>query len=197
MNDPHAQRSAKVIMLGDSSVGKTSIVLQFYKSEFETTSEPTVGAAYITKIMKTKQDNGKTQDLPLHIWDTAGQERFKSVIPMYMRGCSAIVLVCATDSVDSIHSLDGWIKIVRDSVDIDEVEIYVVLNKIDKEPVFDAATPEAWAKERNYKFFKTSAKDKENIDELFQTIADDIAASMKVVVTPNLTPEIEKSSGCC
>ena len=84
MNDPRTQRPAKVIMLGDSSVGKTSIVLQFYKAQFEMTSEPTIGASYVTKIMKTKRG-----DLPLHIWDTAGQERFKSVIPMYMRGCSA------------------------------------------------------------------------------------------------------------
>jgi small GTP-binding protein len=64
-------------MLGDSSVGKTSIVLQFYKSEFEQTSEPTIGAAYVTKGVQTK--NGR---ISMPIWDTAGQERFKSVIPM-------------------------------------------------------------------------------------------------------------------
>ncbi|OHS96021.1 GTP-binding protein ypt5 [Tritrichomonas foetus] len=191
MNDRHAQRPAKVIMLGDSSVGKTSIVLQFYKSEFESTSEPTVGAAYVTKVMKTS--NG---ELPLHIWDTAGQERFKSVIPMYMRGCSAIVLVSSTDSIDSIKALNDWMKIVRDTVE-DIENIYLVLNKIDKEPTYDISIAEAWAKERNYKFFQTSAKEKQNIDELFQTIAEDISSSQLIVATPVTEPELSKEKKAC
>lgn len=193
MNDPHAPRPVKVIMLGDSSVGKTSIVLQFYKSEFEVNGEPTVGAAYVTKVVKTS--TGK--EIPLHIWDTAGQERFKSVIPMYMRGCSAIVLVCSTDSIDSIQALNDWMKIVTDNVDISEVNVYLVLNKIDLTPVFDASIAESWAKERNYAFFKTSAKEKKNIDELFQKIADDISTSTAVPATPAEPQENGSKKGCC
>ena len=193
MNDRHSQRPAKVIMLGDSSVGKTSIVLQFYKSEFETTSEPTVGALYVTKVMKTEKG-----ELTLHIWDTAGQERFKSVIPMYMRGCSAVVLVCSVDSADSFAALNGWMKIVADTVEQDEINIYVCLNKADKEEAFDKDVVKSWADERNYKFFITSAKERKNIDELFQQIADDIAASQMVLATPVTEPVVAKEKkNCC
>lgn len=193
MNDPQSPRPVKVIMLGDSSVGKTSIVLQFYKSEFEVNGEPTVGAAYVTKVVKTI--TGK--EITLHIWDTAGQERFKSVIPMYMRGCSAIVLVCATDSIDSIQALNDWMKIVTDNVDISEVNVYLVLNKIDKPPVFDISIAESWAKERGYAFFKTSAKEKKNIDELFQKIAEDLSASAQVPATPAEPERKTEKKGCC
>ncbi|OHS95752.1 Ras-related protein Rab7 [Tritrichomonas foetus] len=191
MNDPRIHHPAKVIMLGDSSVGKTSIVLQFYKSKFEPASEPTVGAAYVTKIMKTESGS-----LPLHIWDTAGQERFKSVIPMYMRGCSAIILVCSTDSVDSFNSLDEWKKLVKTTIS-EMNNFYVVLNKIDKEHTFETSKVEQWATERHYKYFETCAKDGKNINFLFQSIAEDI--SRQQFVTPeeitNTSPN--NQSKCC
>lgn len=170
MNDPRAQQPSKVIMLGDSSVGKTSIVLQFYKAQFETANEPTIGASYVTKVLKTKMG-----DLPLHIWDTAGQERFKSVIPMYMRGCSAVVLVCSVDSPDSVTALNNWYRIIQDTVDVDN--IYLAVNKMDLTPVeeFDMEVVRQWAVDHECKFFQTSAKQKDTIDPLFQDIAESIA----------------------
>lgn len=193
MNDPRTQRPAKVIMLGDSSVGKTSIVLQFYKAQFEMTSEPTIGASYVTKIMKTKRG-----DLPLHIWDTAGQERFKSVIPMYMRGCSAVVLVCSVDSADSIQNLNTWLRIIEENVS-DVENLFLVLNKTDKDPDFDSRCAEEWAKEHHCKFYKTCAKQKETIDPLFQDIAESISDSMtKVCDTQELDVKQEEARrGCC
>ena len=194
MNQPRSQRPAKVIMLGDSSVGKTSIVLQFYKSQFEMTSEPTIGASYVTKIMKTKKG-----DLPLHIWDTAGQERFKSVIPMYMRGCSAVVLVCAVDSADSIENLNEWLKIIHENVSDLEI-LALVLNKIDKDPDFDSRCAEEWAKQHQCMFYKTCAKQKETVDPLFQDIAEAIADTMtKQCDTQELDIKDKDAgkSGCC
>jgi small GTP-binding protein len=194
INDPSGQRAAKVIMLGDSSVGKTSIVVQFFRSEFDAASEPTIGAAYVSKAMQTKSGI-----ISLHIWDTAGQERFKSVIPMYMRGCSAVILVCATDSLDSVQSLDNWLTITRDTVANIE-NLYLVLNKTDLAGSFDSVLAETWAKAHDCKYFKTSALHRETIDPLFQDIAETIAAvavPLRPLTQPLKQPEENSSNTCC
>jgi small GTP-binding protein len=195
MNDPASQRGLKVIMLGDSSVGKTSIVLQFYKSKFETSGEPTIGAAYVTKSLQTENGN-----ISLHVWDTAGQERFKSVIPMYMRGCSAVVLVCATDSMDSYQSLDGWLDLIDQTISAPDKAIYLVLNKIDLAPEFDVQLAAKWAQNHGCQFFQTSAKDKDTIDPLFQAIAENLARANRN--TEQQLPPVEGGPGehrnsCC
>jgi small GTP-binding protein len=185
------ERPSKIIMLGDSSVGKTSIVLQFYKSEFETASEPTIGAAYVTKDMQTK--NGRVS---MHIWDTAGQERFKSVIPMYTRGCSAAILVCTTDSIESVTALDGWLKIIQETVSSLQ-NIYVALNKIDLDPVYDLSIAEGWARKHGFRYYRTSAKDKSTIDPLFQDIAESLVARGMTPDIQALPANADKSKGCC
>jgi len=144
--EPGVKRPVKVCMLGDSSVGKTSIVIQFYRGEFDELSEPTVGASYVTKIMETKSG-----DIPLHIWDTAGQERFKSVIPMYMRGSAAVILVCSVDSADSVTALDDWFDLIQETMG-GQVSLYLVLNKMDLPMTIDPAAPEKWAAEHLCKF---------------------------------------------
>jgi small GTP-binding protein len=80
----------KVTMLGDSAVGKTNIIIQLSESSFNPDLFPTVGAASITRRIQT--GNG---EIALQIWDTARQEQFRSVVPIYVRGAIAVVLVCA------------------------------------------------------------------------------------------------------
>jgi small GTP-binding protein len=191
LNPANRHRSTKVILLGDSAVGKTSIVLQFYKGEFETTSEPTIGAAYVTKTVHTKKG-----DVSIQIWDTAGQERFKSVIPMYTRACAAAILVCATDSAESVTALEEWLKIVTDGAEALQ-NVYVVLNKVDLEPVFDTAVPEKWAADRRYKFFRTSAKDGGTIDPLFQDVAESLAGPSEDVDVQPVALSQKQAKGCC
>lgn len=189
MQDPRLPRPAKVILLGNSSVGKTSIVLQFHKAQFETLGEPTIGASYVTKVMTTSRGG-----IPLHVWDTAGQERFKSVIPMYMRGCSVAVLVCAVDSGDSLEALREWIALVRDTVENIPL-IYVVVNKMDINSEFDTREIEKWAQEEGCKFFKTSAKEKTSIDPLFEDIAESVA---HVIISPPVSGlEVSYGKTCC
>jgi small GTP-binding protein len=186
-----SDRPSKVIMLGESCVGKTSIVLQFYKSEFDTMSEPTIGAAYVMKEMQTKKG-----PVLMHIWDTAGQERFKSVIPMYMRGCSAAILVCAADSKESVPALNNWLKLVRETVANLQL-IFVVLNKTDLQVEVDAGAAEKWALDHGFKFFRTSAMDKSTIDPLFQEVAESLTARAMCTDVP-IPPEApKKGAGCC
>jgi small GTP-binding protein len=185
---------AKVIMLGDSSVGKTSIVLQLHKSKFDPHSQPTVGAAYVTKVMTTESG-----EQPLQIWDTAGQERFKSVIPLYVRGCAAVVLVCAADSTESFSSLDDWLRLLNESVP-DLQHIFLAVNKVDRPPQFDFATAVSWAKNHRAKVFQTCAMQRDTVLPVFQAIAEDIAGS-EMACRERASPiVIDRSStrrGCC
>ncbi|OHT03264.1 Ras-related protein Rab-22A [Tritrichomonas foetus] len=197
MPDLVENRPSKVILIGNSSVGKTSLVLQLYKHEFDPSSEPTIGAAYVTKLIPTRNN-----EIPLHIWDTAGQERFKSVIPMYMRGSAAIILVCAKDSDDSVTSLDKWYSMISDKINVSVVSIYVVLNKIDIDSnEFDEEVPRKWAASHGCKFFRTTAKDYDCVERLFIEIANDVSSLQNSAVYENsretLRPNSVKKEKCC
>jgi small GTP-binding protein len=184
---------AKVIMLGDSSVGKTSLVVQLHRATFEPGIEPTVGAAYITKVIQTA-----SAAIPLHIWDTAGQERFKSLIPMYIRGCAAVVLVCAADSFESFASLESWHQLLQLHAPGLQ-HLYLVVNKIDRPEQFDFGAATAWAKAHNAKHFRTCAAQGETVLPVFQEVAEDLAGHNTVNENASslVIPEANTRSQCC
>ena len=194
--DPHSLPSVKVIALGSSSVGKTSLILRFYKSIFDEENQPTIGAAYISKVIETSRGL-----IELHIWDTAGQERFKSIIPMYMRGCSAIFIVCSGDSLTSIESLDTWKEFLEKNRE-ETKPIFVVLNKIDLLNDNEKSNlAKLWAEKNQFFYFETSAKLNIGINELFQKIAEEIVINTPISVIPESLPKLEnkpnKSKDCC
>jgi Ras-related protein Rab-5C len=164
-------RASKVIVLGDSCVGKTSLILQLSKAQFNPLVEPTIGTAYITSRIPTSHGECR-----LNIWDTAGQERFKSIIPMYMRGAAAVLLVCSVDFPASTLSLSTWRKMVIQTLPhVDRM--YVAMNKIDLDPDRDTADVRAWAEAHGCKFFITSAMDAQSVWQMFVYIAEAIAAA--------------------
>ena len=177
MSDTHTPNS-KVILLGNASVGKTSLIVQFYKSIFQEESQPTIGAAYISKVIETSK--GK---INLNIWDTAGQERFKSIIPMYLRGSHAVIFVCSPDDKKSVDDLTVWEDLLsNNNIDMQNVKGFVVLNKIDlcESGTFIKPTfPKQFALDSNYKYFETSAKAKTNVIELFNEVALDVADTVQ------------------
>lgn len=192
--------NVKVILLGNTSVGKTSIVLQFYKSTFLEESQPTIGAAYISKVMETKK--GK---INLNVWDTAGQERFKSIIPMYLRGSSVVIFVCSVSDEKSISDLPVWEDLLEKHRE-EKIIGVVVLNKIDilKEKGEEAEIPnypKKFADEHDYSYFEVSAKEKINVMELFQKIAEDVAETTTFSVQQETEAKIavknENNSSCC
>ena len=187
--------SAKVILLGNSSVGKTSIILQFYKSIFDEENQPTIGAAYVSKTLSTAKGL-----IELHVWDTAGQERFKSIIPMYMRGCAAVVFVCSADNENSIDDLSKW----KDLLDKNQQEcknIFVVLNKIDYRTPEPITLAREWAEKYEYHYAETSAKENRGIAELFNDIGERIIQNSNFqsiqdsVLSSEETPK--KGTNCC
>lgn len=176
----NAKNPHKVILVGDTAVGKSSILNQFYLSTFTERTDSTIGASYVTKMVPTSQGA-----IALHIWDTAGQERFKSVLPMYIRSSHAVILVCSVDSPTSVLSLQNWDDLIHDVLG-DFTNIYITLNKIDLDAQFDSSSVEKWALGQGYKFFKTSAKDNSTIKALFGDVAENLTNVDPVFAQPDL-----------
>lgn len=192
---------SKIIILGDASVGKTSILIQFNSNHFEQTIESTVGASFSTKVVETS--NGPVE---LFMWDTAGQEKYRSLIPMYTRSAVAAIIVVDITSQSSISSLDMWYDIVKQNCGLKSCRIYIVANKFDliseSEKAAAIVNVKRWANEHSFPFFATSAKQFETVQPVFQKIAEDISTSQNGVQFEstnllNANEKNDKSSNCC
>ena len=96
----------KIVILGDSAVGKTSILLRYLFDKFKVTSESTIGAAYSSKLFIDKEGNKEK----IEFWDTAGQERYKSLVPMYYRDAHGALIVYDITNEQSIKEAHRWLS---------------------------------------------------------------------------------------
>jgi len=157
---------AKIVILGDTGVGKTSIVLQYVENRFNVMSSPTIGASFLSKTLWI--DGARCR---LQLWDTAGQERFRSLAPMYYRGAAAAVLVYDVTSPETYKKAKEWVKELRTNV-FEDIILVVVGNQVDK--MYPKVTKEEaseYAASIGALFFETSAKKNTGIEELFLEIA--------------------------
>jgi small GTP-binding protein len=155
----------KVVLMGSSSVGKTSIVIRFSKGVFSFGQESTIGAAFVSRDIHT--DRGL---VALHIWDTAGQERYRSLIPRYSQGAAAIVVVYDVSDAESFVAAQQWVVECREN-HASDVIWFLVGNKADLPPAIDRAKAIEYATTEGLSFIETSAKTGHNIDRLFLEIA--------------------------
>ena len=161
--------SVKCVILGNSTVGKTSILNSYFYDTSDETVDSTIGAVFVTKLFKNYFD----EDVRLHMWDTAGQERYRSLVPMYLRGANIAILAYDISNRDSFDDLDKWLLSITQYSDI---EIIIVANKADlrdteyKGYLIPDIKGENYANNFNVKFFSVSAKTKQNISELFEYI---------------------------
>lgn len=102
-------KTLKIVFLGDSGVGKTTILGRYIHRNFEQFTQPTVGTMFFCKKL-VKGD--KTYEL--QIWDTAGQEKFRSITPIYFRDAHGVILVCDVTNPSSFNSLREWNKLLDD-----------------------------------------------------------------------------------
>lgn len=162
----------KVIILGDSAVGKTSLMNRFVKQEFSQQYRATIGADFLSKEIMI--DN---KLVTLQIWDTAGQERFQSLGVAFYRGSDCCVLVYDITSSKSFDSLESWREEFLNQANPKNPESFpfVVLgNKVDKEPErrVQLNKAQAWTRSKGeIPLFECSAKDSVNVEEAFQEIA--------------------------
>lgn len=158
---------SKLVLLGDSGVGKTSLVLRYVQGTYGE-QQSTIGASFMTK--KIILDDWTVK---LQIWDTAGQERFRSMAPMYYRGAGAAVLVYDITSAESFDKVQLWVRELQNNLKNDIV-LGIAANKCDMESkmVVPFEKAQAYANEIGALLFKTSAKESKGVDDLFEAITN-------------------------
>jgi len=194
------QREFKVVMVGDTGVGKTSLIEKFYSGGFNENQHTTVGAAYVKCLVSL---NDKT-NVTLNLWDTAGQERFQSLIPLYLRNALGIIFVFDLTRANSIQMLDTIYQSLQDQI-TDEIQILLCGNKCDlKDSDINLAPFKQWATKHGTILLITSAKTGHGVKDLFFEIANRINKYTGNHVTRRtiddivgLTDESKKESGCC
>lgn len=159
----------KVIFVGLSGVGKTSIINKKQQNEFNVYQEATIGAAYTS--MNIEIDSDIT--VPFGVWDTAGQERYDSLTPLYFRGCRVAVVVFDLCSIDSFEKAKTWLKTINDKYS-EYIEGYILVgSKTDKKDERKVSVENAHNLAEKYgtHYYECSAVTGECIDDIFKQIA--------------------------
>jgi len=185
----------KLVLLGDTAVGKSCLVVRFVRDEFFEYQEPTIGAAFLTQTVSLSDATVKFE-----IWDTAGQERYRSLAPMYYRGAAAAIVVYDVTNKDSFNGAKSWVKELQRRGD-PNVVIALAGNKADLEPRRQVQFEEAhtYAEENGIIHMETSAKSAQNVQEIFLEIAKKLPKNPpqpEREVFPIMPPKRE-SKGCC
>ena len=168
---------AKIVLLGDVNVGKTSIASRYCKNSFNEHHINTIGGAY--QQQKVVLENGAM--IKLHIWDTSGQERFRAMTNLYYRDAQVALLTYDITNESSFTSIDFWIKELKYKVENENMILCLVGNKCDVGPddrKISTVRGKNFAQENNMIFYETSAKTGEGIKDLFVTIANKVYEQM-------------------
>ena len=118
--------SFKILLLGDSTVGKTAFILRFCEDKFDEDSLTTIGLDQKNKYVKRGD-----KKIELHIWDTAGQERFRAITKNLYKGADGILLMYDMSNLVSFNHIKEWINSIKESVDISKIALIIVGNKCD------------------------------------------------------------------
>jgi len=194
----------KVLMIGDSSVGKSSILLRYTDNEFQEDHPCTIGVDFKSKRMKIR---GKA--ISLSIWDTAGQEKFRSVTASYYRNTQGIVLTYDVTNEESFKSIATWLNEAQMYCTYDDVVKLLVGNKIDKseDRVIAKDAGVEFAKKHGMMYLECSAKTNTGIKEVFDELAFKImerpqllqsaVSSSSAAATPQLSGNSGANDGYC
>jgi len=156
------------VLLGESAVGKSSLVLRFVKDQFDDYRESTIGAAFLTQSVNL--DDGTT--IRFEIWDTAGQERYKSLAPMYYRNAHCAVVVYDITQTASLEKARSWVRELQRQAD-PSIIIALCGNKTDLAARRQVTQEEAqkYAEEEGLMWMEASAKTGEGVQDVFMAIA--------------------------
>ena len=177
----------KILIIGDSTVGKTSILTRFCKNEFSWNYLATIGIDFFTKDIELTNPN---KLIRVKIWDTAGQERFKSLSKSFFRNADGIIIVFDVNKKDSFENLQFWIDSVHSNLgktnnnnnnieNEDNVNVIIIGNKIDLIREVNKEEGLKYSKESGFKYYETSALTGENVENSFLEFIKDILEGNK------------------
>ena len=190
----------KVLLLGDSSVGKTCFLLRYCDKTFQEAHLSTIGLDYRLKSMTLNNE----KNIKLQIWDTAGQDRFRALTKNYYKGANGIILIYDISTTQTFENVKVWINQIKEEANANVI-IYLVGNKIDLPKDKRTVTEEEGQKladEYKFLFKEASAKEGTNVNEIFQELVEKIDAETKPEV-PNtekknqLYQAKDKKRNCC
>ena len=166
-------KTCQLLIIGDTAVGKTSIISRYANGTFKEEYIATVGLDY-----SIKQEIIDDKSIQIKIWDTAGQERFKSLTQNYFRNAEGVILTFDVTSSESFGNLKYWISSFKENMEKKNIFIPVIIigNKIDlvDSREINKEDAEKFSKEKNYKYFETSAKTGEGVDEAIKELVNQV-----------------------
>ena len=191
--------SFKILLLGDSSVGKTCFLKRYTDNTFQDAYLSTIGFDF--KFKNITLDNGKT--VKVQLWDTAGQERFRTIAKSYYKGAHGIVLIYDVTNRKSYDNIRKWLIQIKNEA-ASKISIVLVANKIDCEDELREVKKEEGedlAKNNNLTIFEASAKDNINVEESFKYIIEEInknLSNLSMQTSTKLNNDNKQNKkGCC
>jgi small GTP-binding protein len=192
----------KIILTGESGVGKTNLLSQFVRQNFNANAKTTIG---VECAIKTLQVDGQT--IKVQLWDTAGQERFRAITSTYYRGAHGVLVLYDITNSPSFSNIRRWLTELEKFAEQDVVKM-LIGNKSDLEEARSVTREEAQrlAEEEHLLFMETSAKTADNVNEAFMKLVTEIlGAKSKATFTPAPTVTMptggivvgKKEGGCC
>ena len=177
VDSPQAKEELKlkIVVVGDSGVGKTNIIKRFISNEFSENFKATIGVEFMSKTYKINKHLFK-----IEIWDTAGQERYKSITAIYYKGAKGALVVYDTTDQSSFNNIDKWILEIKDKTSKD-IKLMMIGNKIDLVDERKVENEEALKKAEAFgiPLMETSALDATNVKEAFYDLLKEIYKDLK------------------
>ena len=165
----------KIIVVGDSGVGKTNLINRFASDKFDTNSKATIGVEFVYKTLKINKEVIKVE-----VWDTAGQERYRAITSSYYKGAKGAIIVYDITNEDSFNNVESWMNEVTKKGKTD-MQFLLVGNK--KDLINDRKVTEQKgidkAKELNMNLFEASALEKTNVNEAFNYLMKEIYLNIR------------------
>uniref|UniRef100_A0A8V5H9I2 Ras-related protein Rab-17 n=1 Tax=Melopsittacus undulatus TaxID=13146 RepID=A0A8V5H9I2_MELUD len=196
----HPTYPYKVVLLGSTSVGKSSLAYRYVRNDFKE-SLPTVGCSFFTQTLHMEVATVK-----LEIWDTAGQEKYHSVCHLYYRGAHAALLVYDITNKETLNRAKLWLRDLEKEFLPDEIVIALVGNKVDLAAEREVTTEEGeeFARTRGLLFMETSAKSNHQVNDIFMAIAQELLQREQKARAPSphgrsavSLGESRVRTGCC
>ena len=174
----------KIIIIGDTSVGKTNFLFRFIDGKFNQIYQPTIGIDYKSIIRVLPKTRKKVK---IQFWDTAGQERYKSLNKIYFQRVQGIILMYDITKRESFENLDSWRNLIFDNVD--NIPVALIGNKLDiadEKRIVEVEEGKSFADENGFLFYETSALNGKNVNNAIYSLCEKIIGSLERTLSCNI-----------